>query len=62
MQIPADNKDQFYKVWSLFSAVQNSYLQLLVEEQSSVDKAMVPCVTFHNMLLLLMRINIAINI
>jgi hypothetical protein len=62
MHIPADNKDQFYKVWPLFSAVQNTCLQLLVEEQSSVDKGMIPDVTFHNMLLLMMRINITKNI
>jgi hypothetical protein len=61
-QIPAGNKDQFYKVWPLFSAVQISCLQLPVEEQSPVDKAMVPCVTLHNMLLLMMRINIIKNI
>jgi hypothetical protein len=42
IHISADNRDKFYKVLPLFSAVQNRCLQQLLEEELSVNEAMIP--------------------
>ncbi|PNF34042.1 hypothetical protein B7P43_G03481 [Cryptotermes secundus] len=42
MDIPADNKDRFYKVWPIYTALRNRCLELPAEEELAVDEAMIP--------------------